>query len=466
MKRYAKHILLILTLLLLFLPMAQEHLGLFGFRQLAGVVTEKPKPPVDLAHWTDNSLQQWYENYLRLHYGLREPLTRVYNQYLWDVFRKSNTLAKKRNYMSDDGWIYEGISVEEYYQGRFPASDSAAMVRSFGEEALRLKQIQEILATRNTHLFVLLLPGKELIYPEHIPLTDDYPGRKPFSAWAFYGQRLAELGVNHVDVGRWFLELKDTVDYPLYPQTGTHWSNYAVMHVADSLIRYMEWLGDLRMEHFSIGPREERTIAPDDDLEQLMNLARPLPKAPNYYAPYTVHDDSAASHPTIITIGDSYYWNLLNATPFGKVMGDFKYWYYFSTVYFDEGHTHIDELDVLQEVLDADFVMVAYSTPQLYKMSQGFSQRVLLDLCCNPEDLADAQRDLAAKIKANRQWMKSLTERAEKYQVPVDSAVVKEARNSILKRPNTFVPALKDTVPAARSRRFMASACHAAPQND
>ena len=144
MKRNAKHILIAITIILLFLPMAQEHLRLFDFRKLAGVVSEKPKPPVKLKSITDNSLQQWCETYLRLHYGLREPLTRIYNQYRWDLFKQSNSLGNKRNYISDDGWIYEGTCVEEFYRGRFPASDSAAMIRNFGEEALRLKQIQQI----------------------------------------------------------------------------------------------------------------------------------------------------------------------------------------------------------------------------------------------------------------------------------------------------------------------------------
>lgn len=466
MKSHIKFILLLLTILLLFLPMAQEHLHLFHFKELTGVVTVKPKPDATLEHIRDNSLQEWCESHLRLHYGLKEPLTRLYNQYAWDFFNTSNTIRKKRNYISEDGWIYEAPSVEEYYQGRFPASDSAAMVRAFNEEALRLYQIQQILETQGTKLFVLLLPGKELIYPEHVPQTEDFPERKAFSVWEFYSQRFKELGVNHVDIGQWFLDIKDKVDYPLYPQTGTHWSNYAAMHVADSLIRYMEWLGDIKMEHFSIGEREERTVAPDDDLEQLMNLIRPLQKAPNYYAPCTIQSDSTACRPMLIAIGDSYYWNLLNSTPFGKVMGDLRYWYYFNTVYFDDNHNNIHDVDVLQEVLDADFVMIAYNTSQIYKMSQGFSQRVLIDLCCNPEDIAEARRSLEQKIKANTSWMNSLVKRAEKYEIPIDSAVIKEARNNIQAHPNRFIPALKDTVPTTRSQRFMESAHCAVLQND
>ena len=41
---------------------------------------------------------------------------------------------------------------------------------------------------------------------------------------------------------------------------------------------------------------------------------------------------------------------------------------------------NVSELDVLQEVIDADFVMLSYSTVSLYKMSNGFSERLLREL--------------------------------------------------------------------------------------
>ena len=40
----------------------------------------------------------------------------------------------------------------------------------------------------------------------------------------------------------------------------------------------------------------------------------------------------------------------------------------------------ISDLDVLQEVIDADFVMLAYSTVSLYKMSNGFSETLLQEI--------------------------------------------------------------------------------------
>lgn len=457
MKRHVKIILCILALIALFLPMAQEHWRLFDFRPLTGVVAEDPQPKADLKHLTDQSWQRWTESHLQLNYGFHEPLTRLYNQYRWDVFNQSNMIEKKRLFINDDGWIYESQHVEEYYagKGRYYADDSLGMAQYFGEEALRLYQLQQILETCGTHLFVLLLPGKEVIYPEHVPETDKYPHTKTFSATEFYHQTFDLLGVNYIDVNPWFLQMKDTADFLLYPQTGTHWSNYATLFVADSLIRYMEQLGNIRMEHFTIGEREERTVDPDDDLEQLMNLARPLPKAPNYQAPYTIIEDSTAYKPFTIAIGDSYHWNLLNATPFGKVMGEQRYWYYFNTVYFDSLHSNIKEVDVLQELVDADFVMLAYCTPQIYKMSQGFSQQALLEMCCDKEELVWAQHYLADEIRNNTVWMENMVELANGYHLPLDTVIEGEAKNTLLQHPHRAIPALRDTVPAKRSKKFL-----------
>ena len=96
MKRHVKLILFILTVVLLFLPMIQEHTRLFDFRALTGVVAEDPKPKADLAHVSNQSWQRWTESHLRLNYGFHEPLTRMYNQYRWDVFHQSNQMEQKR----------------------------------------------------------------------------------------------------------------------------------------------------------------------------------------------------------------------------------------------------------------------------------------------------------------------------------------------------------------------------------
>ena len=385
MKNRTHVILFALTSVLLFAFMLQQNTGLFHFKALNGVTEETPKPKASYATFVDRSLQDSTEAYLKQHYGFREPLTRLYNQTQWTFFRYSQVEEDQRITITRDNWIFEPWTVEEYYQSHAyqHAKDSLEMAGIFEAEAQRLLEIQQLLESNGTHFFVALLPGKEQICTEHLPENTQYFKEKKITAYDFYAKRLNELGINNINLAEWFMQMKDTVDYPLYPQTGTHWSNLAAIYVADSLVNYLEALGDINMHNIEIGPIFQRTLKPDADLESLMNLIWPLKKRPNMLAKASCDDDSTALKPTLITIGDSYYWNIINFTPVWDVFKNVPYWYYFSTVYFD-GDIHsskrISDIDVVQEVLDADFVMLAYSTVSLYKMSNGFSEALLREI--------------------------------------------------------------------------------------
>ena len=386
MKSRTLAILFALTAVLLFASMIQQATGLFHFKALNGVITETSRPKADFKSFCDRSLQDSTEAYLKQHYGFREPLTRLNNQAQWTLFRYSQVVEDRRIYITDDNWIFEPWTVEEYYQSyayRF-AKDSAEMADKLEAEAQRLLELQQLLEPYGTHLFVALLPGKEQVCSEHMPENTRYFKDKKITAFDFYSKRLNELGVNNINLGEWFMQIKDTVSYALYPQTGTHWSNLAAIHSVDTLVRYMEWLSDSNLINIEAGGHVfQRTLKPDADLEELMNLVWPLKRDPNYLTKALCEADTTAWRPRLITIGDSYYWNILNFTPVRDVFDGIPYWYYFSTAYFDspDGRdTRVGDKDVLQEVIDADFVMLAYSTISLYNMSNGFSQSLLTKL--------------------------------------------------------------------------------------
>ncbi len=386
MKSPTKVILFALTAVLLFASMLQQATGFVPVKELNGVTEAVAKPKASFAALLDGSLQDSTEAYLQQHYGFREPLTRFYNQTEWALFRYSQVAEDQRIFITRDNWIFEPWTVEEYYQGHAyqHAKDSAEMAEKLEAEAQRLLEIQKLLEPYNTRLFVALLPGKELVCGEHMPKNTQYFFDKKITAYDFYRKRFKELGVNHIDLGEWFVQMKDTVSYPLFPQTGTHWSNLAAIYSTDTLIRYMEWLADTNMVNITTGDVFQRTLKPDADLESLMNLIWPIQKRPNLLTTAHYDYDTTAWRPRLITVGDSFYWNILNFTPVWDVFESVPYWYYFSTVYFDDDDLSvckkISDLDVLQEVIDADFVMLAYSTVSLYKMSNGFSEYLLKEL--------------------------------------------------------------------------------------
>lgn len=456
MQNRTKVILFALTAVLLFLSPIQQTTGLFRLKKLSGVMDEQPKPKFTVDHWKDHHFQDDAETYLQQHYGFREPLTRLYNQYIWDFYGK--TFAKDRNwvFVSDDGWYYESRYVKEYYEGNSwdYAEDSIQMAKILAEKALMLSQVQQILEELDIHLFVLLEPGKEQIYPEHIPENTQYHREKVFSAHDFLHQRFEALDINYIDAGEWFQQMKDTVDFLLFPQTGTHWSNLASMYVADSLIRYMEDLGNINIQNFTIGNKYVRTKEPDDDLEQWLNLIRPLKRAPNYYAKIRLEKDPMAIKPKLITIGDSFYWNLLNHAAFKKIFSGYPYWYYFSTAYYNGSfETSITDIDLLEEVLSADFIMLAYSTPQQYELGNGFAEQFLLEWCYDDDETESLKKEMRERIRLNQNWMSTITERAEALNISVDSVLNLESSYFIEKYPNVCFPALNDSVPLNRSSK-------------
>ena len=386
MKSTTKTILLVLTIVLLSLPALQQLTKMVPCKPLSGVTEEQPNPELTLQSFCDGTFQKDNEAYLKQNYGFREPLTRLYNQTLWSLFRYAKVEEDNRVVITKDNWMFEPWTVEEYYQSRsyVYSSDSAKMAQIFEAEAQRLVKVQKALKQNNTHFFVALLPGKEQICAEHMPENTRYRKEKKITAYEFYSKRLKELGINCVDFADWFMQMKDTASYPLFPQTGTHWSILAAQHAADSLVRYMEDLADINMMNIRLDPDYQHTVLADKDLESLMNLIWPIKKRPNRITHTHTDGDTTALHPTLITIGDSFYWNILNQTPFAVVFEKVPYWFYFSTAYYNNDDPSVtqdvNDIDVLQEVIDADFVMLSYSTVSLYQMSHGFSERLLDEL--------------------------------------------------------------------------------------
>ena len=383
MRSRTQVILFALTAVLLFAFAIQQQTGLFNFKKLNGVTYSNAKPELIWDSIISGDMQAKSEAYLKQHFGFREPLTRLYNQTQWTLFRYAKVAEDQRIDITPDNWIFEPWSVEEYYQSLmyYSAKDSLELVERLDAEAKRLYQIQKILEPYGTRFFVALLPGKEQICAEHIPENKHFFKEKKTTAFEFYSKRLNELGVNNINLSEWFMQIKDTVSFPLYPQTGTHWSNLAAIHSADTLIRYMEWLSDSNMINIKAGGIFQRTLEPDDDLESLMNLIWPLQKTPNLLAEAYYDYDTTAWRPRLLTIGDSYYWNILNYIPVWDVFDGTPYWYYFSTAYFNGTNEPVSNKNVLKEVLSSDFVMLFYSTVSLYKMSNGFSNQLLREIC-------------------------------------------------------------------------------------
>lgn len=382
--------------------------------------------------------------------GFREPLIRVYNQYLWDCHHQTNVesiLVGKQHYLYNTDFVddFLGLHWQNY------APDFTTLHNNLRLEASRLKKVQDILAEYGKTLFVILEPSKVRVYPEYLPdrIT---PPENNLTAADLYPVLFDSLGVNYINIDTWFQKIKDSVSYALYPQLGTHWTNIAALHVTDSILRYMEQQGNISLPQLSISETMyDTTMTPDDDLEKLLNLARPIRDIPNQYADFFVVSDSNTIKPSWLVVGDSYFWNISYHIPLDQIFSKHHFWYYNSSVFYDPDHSNTGQIDLLDELMNVDFVTVSYCTANLYAMSNLFSAQALARLCCDKTTVNKALQDIMDAMRNTPEWIETLQDKARSQGRPLETVMNDDALYMLYQNVERYLPALKEDHPTTRN---------------
>ena len=427
-----------------------------NFRPLNGVTYKTEFPKLTFESYKDNSFQKQFNKYSQENFGFREWALRFYNQYLWSFYHKTNAYIVIEG---KDGYLYEKEFVRDHYQSLMynHTDDTTVMINMFETEALRLWKVQELLKEHDIHIFANLIPGKDVIYPEYLPegVYNDKPDG--VHAYDYYKPKFDELGINYVDNVTHFQNIKDKVDYPLFPKTGTHWSNIAATYAFDSIIKYMEVLGDRNLLNVQLSEKYiDVNRNPDDDLEQLLNLASPIKPNTNYYIDATVIPDSTAVRPKLITIGDSYFWTISYNIPLHEIFEEYPYWYYNSTIYFDKRNHSTSDIDFCMELMSADYIMLNYCTVQLYDLGSKFLPKALVYLCYDKEERNNKVEQIIRDMRNNQDWYNSLSEKAKKQNISVEEVMRNDAMYLVYQQPESCFDDLKGyKLPTARNESLL-----------
>jgi len=300
------------------------------------------------------------------------------------------------------------------------------VIKIFG----KLEKIREKLKKNNTEFIIVLAPGKGHYYPEYIP---DYMNRpKQKSNYDLYKELLEKSDIPTFDVNNWFLKMKDTIQYPLFPKTGTHWSDYGATLVADSLIYFVEDLMGYKMAHFSWEEIElsDKPRNADNDLEKTMNLFTEIPQIVHAY-PIPVKDDNTnnITKPSVIGIGDSFFWHLFH-WPFAWSIGEFKYYYYFNSIFPDNysKKTTVYDIDLTDQLFSSNLLILLTSTANLNNIGYGFIDYTYPLLL--PENFTSKKlliEKYTNRIINNQDLMKMIREKAIVKNISVDSMIYLDA---------------------------------------
>ncbi|MBP5372271.1 MAG: hypothetical protein J6Y55_10180 [Bacteroidales bacterium] len=443
-------ILLTILVVILVIPIT----NVVPFRSLHGVVSEREKPMFTLSGFKDGSYQKDLEKYVNMTYNGREAAVRIYNQFIWTFFHKTNV---ENIVIGKENWLFEPQHVEDYYQSRMYkyTDDFVAMKKKLTTNAKRLFFVQEILKEYGKTIFVMIEPGKERFYSQYLP-ENTYTKEKGVVASDYYAYLFDSLHVNCFNTLRWFEQIQDSVSFPLFPQTGTHWSNIAATYVLDSLIRYMEFVGNVNMQNVVIDSIYTAKIKePDADLEELLNIEFPIASTKMKYANLRLLPDSAAERPRLITIGDSYFWNLSYQIPLKNIFSGYPYWYYNKTIYFDKDYNSTDDINLVEQIMNSDFIMLSYCTAQIYDLGNSFISRALVNLCYDDEYVASIIEKIQKSMLTDSSWKASLQKKAEAQNVPLEQILRTDAEYVLYNDLDKYFPEIaSDTVPKLRNKRI------------
>ena len=272
-------------------------------------------------------------------------------------------------------------------------------------------------------------------YPEHFDILEE--DKKYYSE-----QQL--LFLKRLKKYLLFIGIKDKVDYPLFPKTGTHWTNIAASYAFDSIIKYMEVLGDRNLLNVQLSEKYiDKNRHPDDDLEQLLNLTFPIKPNKNYYTDVTVIPDSTAVKPNLTTIGDSYFWTISYNIPLDTIFNRHPYWYYNSTIYFDEYNHFTNDINFAEELMSADYIMLNYCTTQLYDLGSKFLPKALVYLCYSEDERNAKVEQLIRNMRNDKNWYNSLSEKAKNQNVSVEEVMRNDAMYLVYQQPESCFDDLK-----------------------
>lgn len=450
-------ILCLITMALMLLVLAQGSWHFIPVKELRGATysVERTKPTIGTI--LDGSWQAQMEEYYKTNFGFRELSIRLYNQYVWSCFHHSNN---KGVVPGRDGYLYERYFVEDYYESRmYKYTENPQELRDkFDLEARRLAKLQAILREYGTYIFVSIQPGKDMLYPEHLPPQDTMTRVPGPRAYTEYVQLFDKYGVEYIDILSWFQHIKDSVPYDLMTPLGTHWSNIAATYAFDSIMQYMQHqLGGPAIRPVHLGePYVDEVREPDNDLGLLLNLLFTPQQKLDHYVDVCLGPSGNTSKPSLIVLGDSFFWNISYNYPLDSLFRYTHYWFYYNTVYFDPEHDNVSQFDLLDALMDADYVMLNYCSGQLYDLGNNAIGKALVACCYDEDEIQAVRESIGEKIRADEQWFSHLKKKSEQENIPLEQAILNDANYLISVRPEEFFPAIVgDGVPTKRSQHIL-----------
>ncbi len=343
---------------------------LYESKPLNGWSQEREKPEFSPQTFAEGKYQKDYEAYFNDNSGFRNDFVRLRNQLYYSslgIVVNDKIINGKGGMLFEKGYIYNGLF------GLYAHSKDEIFSKS-----CKIAKIQDTLSKLGKEFLYVAAPGKGTLYPERIP-SYLLCARRKTPPQKEYLRLFDSLGVNHIDLDKFFIEKKKTSSYPLYSKYGSHYNQYGAYLVVDTLTKYLNKKFPFMPSVVLDSLCEKHNVWQDE--HDCLNNANLLfsPKRERLPRPYFHYTEASKEPLRCIFVGDSYVWGLINSNIHDRYFSKTQYWYYFNEVFFyGEGREKcsIKDIDILKEISQADVFIVLFTNSTTLDLDNGFTDKV------------------------------------------------------------------------------------------
>ena len=317
----------LLFIFTLFLPMLQHTFSIPPSTPLMGKEEVPPEVKWSLAGWLNGSCQEQYGKRRASRLGLRGHLVKTHNQLHYSLFHRVVSTTSTNVIIGKDNWLYEKGYVDKLNTA---SKDDGAFIEG---RVQQLRILQDKLKDLGIAFVFVIAPSKAELYPEFIP-ANLLKKPLPEGTTSDYQQARVALerqGINYVDTHTIFAREKQEKEYQLFGPSGVHWNKYGA---------YLAWanLAPLVNDHIRVPLQipalkrvESRTSELiEADLASLLNFWETALTSPLTDYPVFVDTPIAKTDkPSVLIVGDSFMFTLVDTVAKARLTTDLDVWYYF-----------------------------------------------------------------------------------------------------------------------------------------
>ena len=167
---------------------------------------------------------------------------------------------------------------------------------------------------------------------------------------------------------------------------------------------------------------------PDYDVGKTLNLLFPLKeREPLAYPVFRFEENPEKQKPMVLSVADSYYWNIFNTRLPEHLFKNQAFWYFFAKVYPDTyfNPTHVSDLNIKEEIEKQDVILLMITERFLYKFAWTFIDKAYALYA--PVSEYDLLESYKAGIRNYSKWFDVVIERAKENNMTLDERITAES---------------------------------------